>query len=230
MSLNKKAFTLIELLVVILLIGITSLVAVPNVREFIINREYKNDVYKIATIANSLRNDLETKKADITSNLPYELAFFNFSYAGEDMTNGVQINIGKADSSRLQNFKNVICDINQRNNLNFWNQTISYNFNTDRNIQSNVNETFKNLRLGLNSGPGWACYSIDMSQIFTRIWFDRYNGGPIGICHVSKVAAGARCAPSSDNNPYYGISITKFGRAAIHKYDYATSTWKEEQN
>jgi len=229
--LNKKAFTLIELLVVILLIGITSLVAVPNVREFIINREYKNDVYKIATIANSLRNDLETKKADITSNLPYELAFFNFSYAGDDMTNGVQINIGKADSSRLQNFKNVICDINQRNNLNFWNQTISYNFNTDRNIQSNVNETFKNLRLGFNSGPGWACYSIDMSQNFNRIWFDRYNGGPIGICHVSKVAVGARCTPSIDNNnPYYGISITKFGRAAIHKYDYATSTWKEEQN
>jgi prepilin-type N-terminal cleavage/methylation domain-containing protein len=229
--LNKKAFTLIELLVVIVLIGITSLVAVPNVREFIINREYKNDVYKIATIANSLRNDLETKKADITSNLPYELAFFNFSYAGDDMTNGVQINIGKADSSRLQNFKNVICDINQRNNLNFWNQTISYNFNTDRNIQSNVNETFKNLRLGFNSGPGWACYSIDMSQNFNRIWFDRYNGGPIGICHVSKVAVGARCTPSIDNNnPYYGISITKFGRAAIHKYDYATSTWKEEQN
>ena len=70
---NKSAFTLIELLVVIVLIGITSLVAVPNVREFIINREYKNDVYKIATIANSLRNDLETKKADITSTLPYEL-------------------------------------------------------------------------------------------------------------------------------------------------------------
>jgi prepilin-type N-terminal cleavage/methylation domain-containing protein len=227
-SLNKKAFTLIELLVVILLIGITSLVAVPNVREFIINREYKNDVYKIATIANSLRNDLETKKADITSNLPYELAFFNFSYAGEDMTNGIQINIGKADSSRLQNFRNVICDINQRNNLNFWNQTISYNFNTDRNIQSNANETFRNLRL---STGGFACYSMDMSQNIQRSWFDRYSGGPIGICHVSKVAAGARCTPSIDNNnPYYGISITKFGRAAIHKYDYATSTWKEEQN
>ena len=87
MSLNKKAFTLIELLVVIVLIGITSLVAVPNVREFIINREYKNDVYKIATIANSLRNDLETKKADITSTLPYELAFFYLSYSGEDMAN-----------------------------------------------------------------------------------------------------------------------------------------------
>lgn len=231
MQLNKKAFTLIELLVVIVLIGITSLVAIPNVREFIINKEYKNDVYKIATIANSLRNDLETKKADITSTLPYELAFFIFSYAENNIANGVQINIGKADSNRLQNFKNIICDINQRNNLSFWNQVISYNYITDRNIQSNVNETFRNLRLGVNSGPGWACYSTDMSQNFNRIWFDRYNGGPIGICHVSKMAPGAnRCTPSTDNSPYYGISITKFGRAAIHKYDYATATWKEEQN
>lgn len=59
---NKKGFTLIELLVVIVLIGVISLVAIPNVREFIINREYKNDVYKISTIINSLQSDLQSKK------------------------------------------------------------------------------------------------------------------------------------------------------------------------
>lgn len=227
MSLNKKAFTLIELLVVITLIGIVSLVAIPNVREFIINREYRNDVYKIATIANSLRNDLESKKANATSTLPYQLANIYISYAGDVMTDGVQITTGKADSSILTTYKSTICDINNRTNPIYWNEINVYKFNIDKNISSNTNETFKNLRI---SSPNWACYSTDMSQDISRAWFDSYSGGVLGICHQSKIDVGARCTPSITNDPYYGISITKFGRPSIHKYDYKTSTWKEEAN
>lgn len=224
---NKKGFTLIELLVVITLIGVISLVAIPNIREFIINREYKNDVYKIATIINSLQNELENKKADASSTLPYELGSVYISYAGDVMTNGVQITTGKADSYKLQTYKSNICDINNRNNTTYWNQINTYNFNTNNNISSNTNETFKNLRLTF---PNWACYSMGISQGIIPSYFDSNSGGVLGICHQSKIDVGARCAPTATNSPYYGISITRFGRTTIHKYDYTKSTWKEDQN
>jgi len=223
---NKKGFTLIELLVVIVLIGAMSLVAVPNVREFIINREYKNDVYKISAIINSLRSDLESKKTDINTNLPYELGSVYMFYAWDSMSYGMEISIGKADSNRLQTYKANICDINNRKNPTYWNQIEIYNYVTEKNNTSSSNATFKDLLVA--PGQNWACFTTKMSE--NRNWFDEYSGGVRGICHKSKIEVGGRCGPSTTNDPFYGISVNKFGRATIHKYNYATSSWKEVQN
>jgi prepilin-type N-terminal cleavage/methylation domain-containing protein len=225
---NKKGFTLIELLVVIVLIGVTSLVAIPNVREFIINREYKNDVYKISTIINSLQSDLQSKKTDIQSTLPYELGSVLISGDVTKTTapSGIQISIGKADSQRFQTFRPSICDINSSSNQNFWNTIERYNSTLDRSNPSSANDTFINLLY--SPGTNWACFTIKMDE--NRNWFDEYSGGVRGICHRSKIDNGARCGPSTTNDPYYGISVNKFGRATIHRYNYATSTWKEVQN
>ena len=56
----KKAFTILELLVVIIIIGVVSIVAIPNVREFLAERnpeKYKNtnDDYDINAISELIK-------------------------------------------------------------------------------------------------------------------------------------------------------------------------------
>ena len=43
---NYKGFSLVELLLVILLIGITSAIAIPNINNWITDRNVKKEVYK----------------------------------------------------------------------------------------------------------------------------------------------------------------------------------------
>ena len=59
MQLNKqKGFSLIELLVVIALLGIISLVAVPNIREFLVKKEMEKDLNTIMSIVKNVSNDI----------------------------------------------------------------------------------------------------------------------------------------------------------------------------
>jgi prepilin-type N-terminal cleavage/methylation domain-containing protein len=58
-QLNKqKGFSLIELLVVIALLGIISLVAVPNIREFLVKKEMEKDLNTIMSIVKNVSNDI----------------------------------------------------------------------------------------------------------------------------------------------------------------------------
>ena len=59
MQLNKqKGFSLIELLVVIALLGIISLVAVPNIREWLVKKEMEKDLNTIMSIVKNVSNDI----------------------------------------------------------------------------------------------------------------------------------------------------------------------------
>jgi len=225
---NKTAFTLVELLVVIVLIGVIALVATPNVREFINNREYKNDVYKISAIINSLRSNLESKKADVNTGLPLEIGSV---LLGTD-ANGVRVITGLADSERLQRLRANICNANSAADTNVWNVVNTYSSSQNGTVASTANETFINLSIA--PGGNWACFTIKMDN--NLAYFDEYSGGVRGICHKSKIVGTSinernqNCSPSANNVPYYGISVNKFGRATVHRYDYATSRWREEQN
>ena len=55
---SSKAFSLLELLVVIALLGIVSLVAVPNVREWLVKREMEKDMYTIMDMVKTVANNL----------------------------------------------------------------------------------------------------------------------------------------------------------------------------
>ena len=59
---SSKAFSLLELLVVIALLGIVSLVAVPNVKDWIVKREMEKDMFTmmdmVKTISNNLGNNV----------------------------------------------------------------------------------------------------------------------------------------------------------------------------
>jgi len=53
---NHKGFSLVELLLVILLIGITSAIAIPNINDWITDRTVKKEVYKFVGEINEIGN------------------------------------------------------------------------------------------------------------------------------------------------------------------------------
>ena len=57
---KKKGFTLIELLVVLAVIGVFSVVAYPNISNWITDREVKKEAYEIITYLKERRNEVQT--------------------------------------------------------------------------------------------------------------------------------------------------------------------------
>ena len=53
---NHKGFSLVELLLVILLIGITSAIAIPNINNWITDRQVKKEVYKFVGEINEMKS------------------------------------------------------------------------------------------------------------------------------------------------------------------------------
>ena len=57
---KKKGFTIIELLVVLAVIGVFSVVAYPNISNWITDREVKKEAYEIITYLKERRNEVQT--------------------------------------------------------------------------------------------------------------------------------------------------------------------------
>ena len=59
---NHKGFSLIELLVVILLIGILSGVAFPNIKKWMTDRQVNKEVYDVVTYLDERKSDAVSGK------------------------------------------------------------------------------------------------------------------------------------------------------------------------
>ena len=57
---KKKGFTLIELLVVLAVIGVFSVIAYPNISNWITDREVKKEAYEVITYLKERRNEVQT--------------------------------------------------------------------------------------------------------------------------------------------------------------------------
>lgn len=66
---KHKGFSLVELLLVILLIGITSTIAIPNINDWITDRKVKKEVIELATYINQKKEEVDQRK--------YSLIFFD---------------------------------------------------------------------------------------------------------------------------------------------------------
>ena len=67
---NKyKGFSLLELIIVILLIGITSAIAIPNINDWITDRKVKKEVVELAAYINQKKEEVNQRK--------YSLIFFD---------------------------------------------------------------------------------------------------------------------------------------------------------
>ena len=59
---NYKGFSLVELLLVILLIGILSGVAIPNIKKWMTDRQVNKEVYDVVTYLDERKSDVLSGK------------------------------------------------------------------------------------------------------------------------------------------------------------------------
>ena len=59
---NYKGFSLVELLLVILLIGITSAIAIPNINDWITDRTVKKEATEMAAVINGKKSEVMSGK------------------------------------------------------------------------------------------------------------------------------------------------------------------------
>ena len=125
---SSKAFSLLELLVVIALLGIVSLVAVPNVREWLVKREMEKDMYVIMDMVKTVANNLG-------SNL-YEMGgiFFENNNGG-----GLIVKIRYRGPDKYRAFQTC------NNNDAEWDGTETYSSGSSQELYS----TFSNIKINV---------------------------------------------------------------------------------
>jgi len=214
-KLKKKAFTLIELLVVILLIGIVSVIAIPNVKVFLIEKETRNDVLAMASIADSLKVDLNSNLSRNPNNIAgdtmgtYAMGYLVFEQYPDQFRM-----VKRYRSDEL--FKTTK-DCNPGGS---WDSSFFYyNFPTYPNFNNIV---ISSATQQPPSGQLWFCSAKEPTLIASSSLI-------IHVCN-SYNNPSRKCSISNKNDPIYRISFDRVGSTSIQKYSYNNSTWNVIQN
>jgi prepilin-type N-terminal cleavage/methylation domain-containing protein len=196
---SSKAFSLLELLVVIALLGIVSLVAVPNVREWLVKREMEKDMQLVVGLVNKIRSDLDHGL--------YEMGgiFFN-----NNNGQGLTVNIRYMDSDKYQQYK--ISNSSTCNDVvSEWTVEEIY-----PNSSPELYSTFSNIKM--RDATKGMCFNKN---------FTIDKAGYQDFCHKDRNAAPA-CDMTSSNDPYYRINVKRTAAIILERYIYAQGSWKQQ--
>lgn len=214
MRLNKiKAFSLIELLVVIILIGVISIVAIPNVREFLVDRELRQAIAHIENIIGNLKSRIDSGASDPVTNLPIVQARVELT-----TTDGLTISTFLANQ---RNFFETNRRLNVCNSSGQWLPSANQSYN----YKTNGYDIFSSIRLGFIYGTdGISCFS--KYQEFTS----QNREIRFALCHETKLFNSNSCTGVSQNAPFYRLTVSRDGKLGVEKYDVSSSQFKYIKN
>ena len=209
----KKAFTILELLVVIIIIGVVSIVAIPNVREFLAERETRSEVITISNIVGALKSDLD---GGLSRN-PNKGSGDSAVYGTYVM--GILTLEQYPDQFRV--VKNLRSDEMFKNNKNCDPSSGQWDSGTPTYYQYDTYPGFKNIVITgsaqQNIGQQNFCLAKDPTLIAASTL-------TIHVCN-SYNNPSRTCGINFKNDPIYRLSIQRLGNTLIEKYNYTNSTW-----
>jgi prepilin-type N-terminal cleavage/methylation domain-containing protein len=141
---KQKGLSLIELLVVIALLGIVSVVAIPNIREWLVKKEIEKDLNTIQSIVKNMSNDI--------SNNLYEMGGVFFD---NNNGNGLIVKTRYRGPDKYRTFQTC------NNNDSEWDGVETYNSSS----ASEHYSTFSNIRL--DRAVANFCFSKNFTVNFT---------------------------------------------------------------
>jgi prepilin-type N-terminal cleavage/methylation domain-containing protein len=208
----KKAFTILELLVVIIIIGVVSIVAIPNVREFLTERETKSGVFSIVGIVDSFKSNLESGLSRNPNNIAND-AHGTYVMGSIDFLQWPQFfqmyTLYRSDEL----FRTLkTCDATS---LGGWERRDGFHYS--------VYPAFQNIIISD------AAQSVNQ---YTRVWMCLAKVPTLittstltfHVCN-SYNNPSRTCGINFKNNPIYRLQIQRLGNITIEKYNYNNSTW-----
>ena len=196
---KTKAFSLIELLVVLVLIGIISIVAVPNIRSFLSEREMRNDLILITDSINKMRTDMNG-------------GLYKMSQISLNNNNGS----GLIVSRRYRNANLYNMNITCSDNASEWitdSQRLP-TFQSDPNID-NLYSTFSNIRI--NSSRTLLCFSVEGAI--------SASNSEVEFCHKETNTAINCNATGKAEGPYFKLNVNRLGKLTLDKWSQNEQKW-----
>ena len=194
-----KAFSLIELLVVLVLIGIISVVAVPNVRSFLSEREMRNDLILITDSISKMRTEMNGGL--------YKMGQISFN---NNNGGGLIVSRRYRDANLYSNF--TTCS---DNNIEWLSDTQRLpTFQSDPNID-NLYSTFSNIRI--NASRTLLCFSIDGAI--------SASNSEVEFCHKETNAAINCNATGKAEGPYFKLNVNRLGKLTLDKWSQNEQKW-----
>lgn len=208
----KKAFTILELLVVIVIIGVVSIVAVPNVRAFLAERETRSGVFTIVGITESFKSNIESGLSRNPNNIAHDAhgAYVMGSIDFVQWPEFFQMYTLYRSDELFKTLKT--CD---PTSLGGWERRDGFHYS--------VYSEFKNIVVSdaaqsqNQSTRVWMCLAKVPTSITT-------SNLTFHVCN-SYNNPSRTCGIGFKNDPIYRLSIQRLGSVTIEKYNYTNATW-----
>lgn len=197
---DNKGFSLLEILVVVVLIGIVGVFVIPNMKDWMIRKELKNDFFTIHKMVTKMRTEVELGV--------YHMGGFFLDNNGG---NGIIVKVRYRYPDKFRTYKNSCEDIDSQ-----WDGVDTFNAQSNPDVYA----TFSNLRLSkskVNSCISRSGYSDFAAESYFHVCHKKQN--PNILCDAKDHQ------PSSINNnsplyESYYMHINRSGHNFLRAFTY----------